>query len=81
MKAGCFAIMSYRCIVTIHILWLFLTGPWFGLLYVIVDLQSDMYLQSDMLPTALHGPAFLFLFKLATFDSVICNEICHYYVP
>ena len=28
--------LSYRCIVTINVLWLFLTVPWDGLQYVIV---------------------------------------------
>ena len=29
-------LMSYRCIVTINVLWLFLTVPWVGLQCVIV---------------------------------------------
>ena len=29
-------LLSYRCIVTINILWFFLTVPWVGLKYVIV---------------------------------------------
>ena len=28
--------LSYRCIVTIYVMWLFLTVPWVGLQYVIV---------------------------------------------
>ena len=32
--------LSYRCIVTINLMWLFLTVPWVGLQYVIV-LFSD----------------------------------------
>ena len=28
--------LSYRCIVTLNVLWLFLTVPWTGLHYVIV---------------------------------------------
>ena len=28
-------LMSYRCIVTLNVLWLFLTLPWIGLQYVI----------------------------------------------
>ena len=34
-------LLSYRCIVTINVLWLFLTVPWVGLQYVIVVLFSD----------------------------------------
>ena len=29
-------LLSYRCLVTINVLWLFLTVPWVGLQYVIV---------------------------------------------
>ena len=29
-------ILSYRCIVTINVLWLYVTVPWVGLQYVIV---------------------------------------------
>ena len=29
-------LLSYRCIVTINVLWLFLTVPWVGLQHVIV---------------------------------------------
>ena len=29
-------LLSYRCIVTINVLWVFLTMPWVGLQYVIV---------------------------------------------
>ena len=35
-RAGCFVIIVYRCIVTINVMWLFLTVPWVGLLCVIV---------------------------------------------
>ena len=31
-----FLLSSYRCIVTINVLWLFLTAPWVGLQCVIV---------------------------------------------
>ena len=39
-KAGCFVFLSSRCIVTINVLWLFLTVPWVGLQYV-TDVFSD----------------------------------------
>ena len=35
-KAGCFAIIVYKCSVTINVLWLFLAVSWVGLQYVIV---------------------------------------------
>ena len=36
--------LSYRCIVTINVLWLFLTVPWVGLQYVIVVFPDHIYL-------------------------------------
>ena len=29
-------LLSYRCLVTVNVLWLFLTVPWVGMQYVIV---------------------------------------------
>ena len=37
-------LLSYRCIVTINVLWLFLTVPWDGLQYVIVVLPDHTHL-------------------------------------
>ena len=37
-------LLSYRCIVTISVLQLFLTGPWVGLLYVIVVFPDHTHL-------------------------------------
>ena len=48
-------LLSYRCIVTIHILWLFLTLPWLGLHCVIVVFPDHTHL--------LFGWYFTFLFK------------------
>ena len=31
VKTGCFAFIVYRCIVTINVMWLFLTVSWVGL--------------------------------------------------
>ena len=41
--------MSYRCNLTINVLWLFLTVPWVGLQYVIVVLsdQSDLLFEAQ----------------------------------
>ena len=30
-RSGCFALLSYRCIVSVNVLWLFLMVPWVGL--------------------------------------------------
>ena len=30
-RSGCFALFSYRCIVSVNVLWLFLMVPWVGL--------------------------------------------------
>ena len=35
-KLVAFLLLSYRCIVTMKVMWLFLTVPWVGLQYVIV---------------------------------------------
>ena len=37
-------LLSYRCIVTIHVLWLFLTVPWVVLQYVIVVFLDHTHL-------------------------------------
>ena len=37
-------LLSYRCIVTINVLWLFLTVPWVGLQYVIVVFPDHTHL-------------------------------------
>ena len=36
--------LSYRCIVTINILWIFLTVPWVGLQYVILVFPDRTHL-------------------------------------
>ena len=37
-------LLSYRCIVTIHVVWLFLTVPWIGLQWVIVVFPNHTHL-------------------------------------
>ena len=37
-------LLSYRCSVTINVLWLFLTVPWVGLQYVIVVFPDHTHL-------------------------------------
>ena len=37
-------LLSYRCIVTINVLWLFLTVPWVGLQHVIVVILDHTHL-------------------------------------
>ena len=37
-------LLSYRCIVTINVLWLILTLPWVGLQYVIVVFPDHTHL-------------------------------------
>ena len=39
--------LSYRGIVTMHVLWLFLTVPWIGLQYVIVVFPDHTHLLFD----------------------------------
>ena len=45
--------MSYRCIVTINGLWLFLFVPWVGLQYVIVVFPDHTHFLFDCLPDVL----------------------------
>ena len=40
-------LLSHRCIVTKHVLWLFFTVPWVGLQYVIVVFPDHTHLLSD----------------------------------
>ena len=42
-----FLVLSHRCIVTINVLWLFLTVPWVGLRYVIVVFPDHTHLLHD----------------------------------
>ena len=41
-------LLSYRCIVTINVLWLFLTVPWVGLQCVIVVFPDHTHLHFDI---------------------------------
>ena len=43
-KLGALLLMSYRCIVTINVLWLFLMVPWVGLQCVIVVFPDHTHL-------------------------------------
>ena len=43
-RAGCFAFVSYECLVTVYVVWLFLTVPWVGLQCVIVVFLDHTYL-------------------------------------
>ena len=40
-------LLTYRCIVTINVLWLFLTVPWVGLLCVIMVFLDHTHLLLD----------------------------------
>ena len=40
-------LLSYRCIVTINVMWLFVTVPWFGLQYVIVVFPDHTHFLSN----------------------------------
>ena len=37
-------LLSFRCLVTVYVLWLFLTVPWVGLKYVIVVFPDHTHL-------------------------------------
>ena len=43
-------LLSFGCLVTVNILWLFLTVPWVGMQCVIVVFPDHTHLLSDVLP-------------------------------
>ena len=46
MRAGCF-VLSYGCLVTVNVLWLFLTVTWIGMQWVIVVFPDQTYFLFD----------------------------------
>ena len=48
-------LLSYRCIVTINVLWLFLTVLWVGLQYVIVVFPDHTHLLFSYNPLVVNG--------------------------
>ena len=53
-------LLSYRCIVTINVLWLFLTVPWVGMQCVIVVFPDHTHLLFDNLNLLPPKPKFTF---------------------
>ena len=47
-------LLSYKCIVTINVLWLFLTMPWVGLQSVIVVFPDHTHLLFNNLTKKIH---------------------------
>ena len=47
-KVVALLLLSYRCIVTINVRWLFLTVPWVGLQYVTVVFPGHTRLLNDV---------------------------------
>ena len=43
-RAGCFALLSYGCLVTVYVLWLFLMVSWVSLQWVIVVFPDHTHL-------------------------------------
>ena len=73
-------LMSYRCIVTINVLWLFLTVSWVGLQYVIVVFPDHTHARIQELLSGGPGPTakktawttfifFIYFLVLNLFDS------------
>ena len=48
-KLVALVLLSYRCVVTINFLWLFLTMPWVGLQCVIVVFSDQTHLFFDIM--------------------------------
>ena len=44
LKMVALLLLSYRCLVTVNVMWLFLTLPWVGLQYVIVVFPDHTHL-------------------------------------
>ena len=54
-KLVALVLLSYRCIVAINVLWLFLTVPWVSLQCVFVVFPDHTHLLFDLEVTLLHG--------------------------
>ena len=68
-KADCFAFLSYRCLVTVNVLWLFLTAPPVGLKCVILVFPDHSHLLFYSLKYC--EPAYTyFAFCLSLFVSI-----------
>ena len=65
-------LLSYRCLVTLNVLCLFLAVPWVGLWCVIVVFPVHthllFYLLFNRLPTFCGGPVFVFV--------LLCTTLC-----
>ena len=47
-KLAALLLLSYRCIVAINFMWLFLTVPWVGLQYLIVVFPDHTHILNDV---------------------------------
>ena len=61
-------LLSYSCIVTINVLWLFLTVPWVGLQYVIVVFPDHYHLLFGLTKVTYSILLLLFVYS-STFDT------------
>ena len=61
-KLAALLLLSYRCFVTINVLWLFLTVPWVGLQYGIVVFPDHTHL------------LFYFCFVMYNFVSILVMQ-------
>ena len=51
-RVGCFALLSFLCLITVNFLWFFLTVSWVGLQFVIVVFPDQTHLHfSDLINT------------------------------
>ena len=46
-RAGCYVLLSFGCLVTANVLWLFLMMSWVGLQCVIVEFPDHTHLRFD----------------------------------
>ena len=65
-KLDALLLLSYICIVTIKVMWPFLTVPWAGLQYVIMvfpDHTHLLFVTTSVIIVTLHYPIFSFCYE------------------
>ena len=55
-RFGCFTLIVFLCLVTVNVLWPFLTVPWFGLECVVVVFPGYTHLLFETNRGSLMGP-------------------------
>ena len=72
-KLAALLLLSYRCIVTINVLWLFLTEPWVGLQYVIVAVPDHAHFLFNICLQNIQSTQNMFPCTCSIFGSLFKN--------